>query len=100
ATGLSDAYSHAVIRVVERVTPAVAHVRRGRGGGSGLVITPDGYVLTNAHVVEGVAEVEVAFAEGASYRAPVVGSDAATDLALVRVLGPSLPAAALGDSHG
>ena len=98
ASALLDAYSQAVIRVVERVTPAVAHVRRGHGGGSGLVITPDGYVLTNAHVVEGVAEVEVAFAEGASYRAPVVGSDAATDLALVRVLGPSLPAAELGDS--
>src|SRR5688500_5080474 len=82
ASALLDAYSQAVIRVVERVTPAVAHVRRGRGGGSGLVIAPDGYVLTNAHVVEGAAEVEVTFAEGATYRAPVVGTDAATDLAL------------------
>src|SRR6185503_12629307 len=98
ASALLDAYSQAVIRVVERVTPAVAHVRRGQGGGSGLVIAPDGYVLTNAHVVEGVSEVEVTFAEGATYRAPVVGTDAATDLALVRVLGPSLPAAELGDS--
>src|SRR5688572_31160698 len=99
ASALLDAYSQAVIRVVERVTPAVAHVRRGRGGGSGLVIAPDGYVLTNAHVVDGAADVEVTFAEeGATYRAPVVGTDAATDLALVRVLGPSLPAAELGDS--
>ena len=98
ASALLDAYSQAVIRVVERVTPAVAHVRRGRGGGSGLVIAPDGYVLTNAHVVDGADEVEVVFAEGATYRAPVVGVDAATDLALVRVLGPSLPAAELGDS--
>jgi S1-C subfamily serine protease len=99
ASALLDAYSQAVIRVVERVTPAVAHVRRGRGGGSGLVIAPDGYVLTNAHVVDGAAEVEVTFAEeGATYRAPVLGTDAATDLALVRVLGPSLPAAELGDS--
>ena len=98
ASALLDAYSQAVIRVVERVTPAVAHVRRGRGGGSGLVIAPDGYVLTNAHVVDGVSDVEVTFAEGATYRAPVVGTDAATDLALVRVLGPSLPAAELGDS--
>ncbi len=89
ASALLDAYSQAVIRVVERVTPAVAHVRRGPGGGSGLVIAPDGYVLTNAHVVDGATEVEVAFAEGATYRAPVVGTDAATDLALVRVLGPS-----------
>jgi S1-C subfamily serine protease len=87
-----------VIRVVERVTPAVAHVRHGRSGGSGVVITPDGYVLTNSHVVDGADEVEVVFADGASYRAPVVGTDAATDLALVRVLGPSLPAAELGDS--
>jgi S1-C subfamily serine protease len=56
-------------------------------------------VLTNAHVVDGAAEVEVTFAEeGAAYRAPVLGTDAATDLALVRVLGPSLPAAELGDS--
>jgi S1-C subfamily serine protease len=98
ASALLDAYSQAVIRVVERVTPAVAHVRHGRSGGSGVVITPDGYVLTNSHVVEGADEVEVVFADGASYRAPVVGTDAATDLALVRVLGPSLPAAELGDS--
>jgi S1-C subfamily serine protease len=98
ASALLDAYSQAVIRVVERVTPAVAHVRSGRGGGSGFVIAPDGYVLTNAHVVDGAKDVEVGFAEGATYRAPVVGTDAATDLALVRVLGPSLPAAELGDS--
>ncbi|HKY52135.1 MAG TPA: trypsin-like peptidase domain-containing protein [Candidatus Limnocylindria bacterium] len=98
ASALLDAYSQAVIRVVERVAPAVAHVRRGRGGGSGVVIAPDGYVLTNAHVVDGASEVDVVFAEGATYRAPVVGTDAATDLALVRVLGPSLPAAELGDS--
>ena len=98
ASALLDAYSQAVIRVVERVTPAVAHVRRGSGGGSGVVIAPDGYVLTNSHVVDGADEVEVVFPDGASYRAPVVGTDAATDLALVRVLGPSLVAADLGDS--
>jgi S1-C subfamily serine protease len=98
ASALLDAYSQAVIRVVERVAPAVAHVRRGRGGGSGVVIAPDGYLLTNSHVVEGADEVEVAFPDGASYRAPVVGTDPATDLALVRVLGPTLVAAELGDS--
>jgi len=98
ASALLDAYSQAVIRVVDRVTPAVAHVRRGGSGGSGVVIAPDGYVLTNAHVVDGADEVEVVFVAGATYRAPVVGTDAATDLALVRVLGPSLPAAELGDS--
>jgi S1-C subfamily serine protease len=98
ASALLDAYSQAVIRVVERVTPAVAHVRHGRSGGSGVVIAPDGYVLTNSHVVDGADEVEVVFTDGATYRAPVVGTDAATDLALVRALGPSLPAAELGDS--
>ncbi|HEV8230383.1 MAG TPA: trypsin-like peptidase domain-containing protein [Candidatus Limnocylindria bacterium] len=98
ASALLDAYSQAVIRVVERVAPAVAHVARGRGGGSGVVIAPDGYVLTNAHVVEGAREVEVMFADGATYRAPVMGSDPATDLAVVRVLGPSLPSAELADS--
>src|SRR5712692_4437889 len=98
ASALLDAYSQAVIRVVERVGPSVAHIRRGRGGGSGVVIAPDGYLLTNAHVVEGATAVEVVFADGAMYPAPVVGSDPTTDLAVVRVLGPTLPSAELADS--
>ncbi len=98
ASALLDAYSQAVIRVVERVAPSVVHVKRGRGGGSGVVIAPDGYVLTNAHVVDDVADVDVVFADGSTYRAPVVGTDAATDLAVVRVLGPRLPSVELADS--
>ena len=89
---LLDAFSQAVIRVADRVSPSVAHVRRGRGAGSGVVIAPDGYILTNAHVVDDAKSVEVVFVDGATYRAPVIGADPATDLAVVRALGPSLPA--------
>ena len=89
---LLDAFSQAVIRVVERVAPRVVHVRRERGAGSGVVIAPDGYVLTNAHVVDDAKTVEIVFVDGASYRATVIGADPATDLAVVRALGPTLPA--------
>ena len=89
---LLDAFSQAVIRVVDRVAPSVAHVRRGRGAGSGVVIAPDGYILTNAHVVDDARSVEILFADGASYRAEVVGADPATDLAVVRAIGPTFPA--------
>ena len=89
---LLDAYSRAVIHAVERVAPAVAHVRRGRAAGSGTVIAPDGYILTNAHVVDDARDVDIVFANGATYRAAVIGADPATDLAVVRALGPVLPA--------
>src|ERR671935_2204143 len=89
---LLDAFSQAVIRVVERVAPAVAHVQRGRAAGSGTVIAPDGYILTNAHVVDDARDVDIVFANGATYRAAVIGADPATDLAVVRALGPALPA--------
>jgi S1-C subfamily serine protease len=89
---LLDAFSQAVIRVAERVSPSVAHVQRGRAAGSGVVIAPDGYVLTNAHVVDDAKAVQIVFPEGTRYDAPVIGTDPATDLAIVRALGPSLPA--------
>src|SRR5919204_189164 len=88
---LLDAFSQAVVRVVERVAPAVAHVRRGRATGSGTVIAPDGYILTNAHVVDDARDVDIVFANGATYRASVIGADPATDLAVVRALAPGLP---------
>ena len=99
ASALLDAYSQAVIRVVERVAPSVVHVRRGRADGSGVIVAPDGYALTNAHVVDDASEVTVTLASGAETRAPVVGADAATDLAVIRILGSGLPAAdlAIGD---
>jgi S1-C subfamily serine protease len=89
---LLDAFSRAVISVVERVAASVTHVQRGRAAGSGTVIAPDGYILTNAHVVDDARAVDVVLADGATYRAPVIGVDPATDLAVVRALGPALPA--------
>jgi len=86
---LLDAFSQAVIRVAERVAPAVVHVRRGAGAGSGVVIAGDGFVLTNAHVVDDAKSVEIVFLDGSTSRAPVIGTDAATDLAVIRALGPT-----------
>ena len=97
-----DAYSRAVIGVVEKVGPAVVKISRGRGAaggggeGSGVVLAPDGYVLTNSHVVHGARELEAHFTDGRSFPARLVGEDPATDLALVRVGASDLPHASLG----
>lgn len=96
-----DAYSRAVIGAVDRIGPAVvsiqvgtAHRGRGQGGaGSGVVITPDGYLLTNQHVVNGAARVRIEFLEGRAVEAELVGEDAATDLAVVRAQASGLPSA-------
>ncbi len=100
-----DAYSQAVVRAVERAGPAVVRVGPSRGGGrprhgtgSGVVITPDGYVLTNHHVVQGTRQVEVGLQDGRMLAALRVGEDPHTDLALLRVPVDGLPAAELGDS--
>jgi S1-C subfamily serine protease len=103
---LLDAYSRAVIDVVDRVGPAVVRLdvakagdQRHGGTGSGVVVAPDGLVLTNSHVVGGAARVSVATVEGRSLTARVVGDDPDTDLALVRIdAAVTLPAATLGDS--
>jgi S1-C subfamily serine protease len=101
---LLDAYSDAVIAVAERVGPAVVRVERamqnGRGGiGSGVVISPDGLVLTNSHVVDGARDLQLTDPEGRSMPARLLGEDPDTDLALLRAgAARNLPAATLGDS--
>jgi serine protease Do len=104
-----DAYSRVVSAVAERLRPSVANLRvrrRGRsgreldGGGSGVVITPDGYMLTSAHVVSSSApSVSASFADGRELRARVVGADPLSDLALLRADESDLVAAELGDAE-
>ena len=106
--GLLDAYSEAVMRVVETVGPSVvrldvsapsSHGPGRRGSGSGVVVAPDGLILTNSHVVHGAPSLEVLTQEGRTLSARVLGDDPDTDLALVRVNeSVALPAARLGDS--
>src|SRR4029453_7341819 len=105
---LLDSYSAAVVNVVEQVGPAVAlvSVRKrasGRrpdaaGAGSGFTFTPDGYLLTNSHVVHGVSAIRVAFPDGREYDADFIGEDPDTDVAVVRVGADRLPVARLGQS--
>jgi S1-C subfamily serine protease len=101
---LLDAYSSAVVQVVERVGPAVVslavehRVPSGRqvgGAGSGVVMAPDGYLLTNSHVVGGARGIAVTLPDGRSVSGRVVGDDPATDLALVRADAGGLPFAEL-----
>jgi S1-C subfamily serine protease len=96
---LLDAYSAAVAGAIEGVGPAVVRVERRRAGGSGVVFTPDGFALTNSHVVSGGDTVEVTLPDGHAVRGDVVGDDPHTDLAVVRIDATGLPWAALGDSR-
>lgn len=102
---LLDAYSQAVVGVVQTLLPAVIGVssepgESGGSSGSGFLVTPDGYALTNSHVVHGRAKLVATTPEGDRLTAQLVGDDPATDLALVRVAAGDLPFARLGESSG
>ena len=99
-----DPYSSQVIHAFDRVGPAVVHVvafdKSGRpaGQGSGVIFTPDGYLLTNSHVVANATRLRASLTDGQSLEAALVGDDPATDTAVLRLSGSGVPHAELGAS--
>jgi len=99
-----DPYSDHVIHAFDRVGPAVVHITafakdgRPAGQGSGVIFTPDGYVLTNSHVVGQAGRLNASLTDGQSFEATLIGDDPATDIAVVRLSGTGLPHAELGVS--
>src|SRR5262245_55552805 len=112
---LMDAYSRAVESAAEEVSRSVVKIdvhgqpaasRESspqsvpRGSASAFVFTPDGYILTNSHVVHGAGRIEVIMSGGGTFNARLVGEDPHTDLAVIRIAAPELVASRLGDSGG
>jgi S1-C subfamily serine protease len=104
---LLDSYSRAVVDAVDAVAPAVVHVevigvrqgRRSEGTGSGVIVSPDGLILTNNHVIDGAREIAVSLSDGRRFGARALGRDPDTDLAVLRgETGETLPTARLGNS--
>jgi len=94
---LLDVYSQTVTAVAEQVSPSVVRIEAS-GSGSGFVMTPDGYLLTNSHVVSGAKRVEVTLHDGQRLPAQVVGDDPHTDIALIRIDAPKLVALTFANS--
>jgi S1-C subfamily serine protease len=100
---LLDSYSRTISSVVAQVAPAVVNIhvgtgRRSEGNGSGFVIAPDGFVLTNSHVVHGARKIEVTLADARTVAADLVGEDPDTDLAVLRIGASQLPSLEFADS--
>ena len=113
---LLDAYSQAVVSAADAVSPAVVKIdvvkraaasgsrpaeqpRETRGSGSGFVFTPDGMILTNSHVAGGAARIDVTVSDGQRFDADLIGDDPHTDLAVIKISGPKMASATLGNSR-